>query len=210
MRFQFGRHLLYSARAVQFPVPRMIRSLTLVLSVVFAASLASLAPAQSTEQPTGTITLEDSASGDAAMATRIREILGELDGYDDVTVTVSSGIVTLRGTTIDGATAERLNDLVGRVEGVVAIENEVTETTDVVRRLDPAVDRFRDRLSQLVAFLPLAGVALAAFLLVVMLGLLLARMRWPWDRIAPNAFIADILRMLVRLVFTVGGLVVTS
>ena len=39
---------------------------------------------------------------DAAMAARIRDILAELDGYVDVTVTVTSGIVTLCGTTLDG------------------------------------------------------------------------------------------------------------
>ncbi|WP_293441675.1 hypothetical protein [Planktotalea sp.] len=46
--------------------------------------------------------MEDSAMQDAAMAARIRDILAELDGYVDVTVTVTSGIVTLCGTTLDG------------------------------------------------------------------------------------------------------------
>ena len=164
--------------------------------------------AQETEQPQSAITVEDSAEKDAAIAVRIRDILGELEGYENVTVTVSSGIVTLRGTTVDAATGQRLSELVGRVEGVVAIENEVTETTDVVERLNPAVDRFLARFKQIISFLPLAAVALTAFVLVVFAGLALARMRWPWDRMAPNAFIADIYRQLVRLVFVVGGLVV--
>ena len=133
--------------------------------------------AQTADQPQGTIAVEDSATQDAAIAVRIRDILGELEGYEEVTVTVSSGIVTLRGTTVDAPTAERLNELVGRVEGVVAIENEVTETTDVVARLNPAVERFLARMQQLIALLPLATVALAAFFLVATLGFLLARMR---------------------------------
>ncbi|MCH2165950.1 MAG: mechanosensitive ion channel protein MscS, partial [Marinovum sp.] len=53
--------------------------------------LASFAVAQSDDQPTGTITVDDSASQDAAIAIRIREILAELEGYSDVTVSVSSG-----------------------------------------------------------------------------------------------------------------------
>lgn len=73
------------------------------------------------DQPSGTITISDSATQDAAIAVRIRDILGELDGYADATVSVSFGIVTLRGNTVDTATANRLNDLVARVEGVVAI-----------------------------------------------------------------------------------------
>ena len=61
--------------------------------------------AQGTDQPQGTIEVEDSATQDAAIAVRIRDILGELDGYEEITVTVSSGIVTLRGTTIDAPKA---------------------------------------------------------------------------------------------------------
>ncbi|WP_299043932.1 mechanosensitive ion channel family protein [uncultured Tateyamaria sp.] len=181
----------------------MIRALALFLCL-WALPVA----AQDTSQPQGTITVQDSADQDAAIAVRIRGILGELEGFDGVTVSVSSGIVTLRGTTVDTATADRLNELVGRVEGVVAIENEVSETTDVVARLNPAVERFQDRLSQGVALLPLLAVALLVFVLVLSLGLLLARARYPWDRIAPNAFIANIYRQVVRILFFVAGVVI--
>lgn len=177
---------------------------------MFCAVLMLAQPAlpQTADQPTGTIAVDDSAAQDAAIAVRIRDILGELEGYDDVTVTVTSGIVALRGTTLDGAAAQRLNELVSRVAGVVAIENEVTETTDVARRLNPAIERFQARMLQIVAFLPLAGVAALAFALVVFAGFVIARMRQPWDRLAPNAFISDIYRQILRLAFVVGGLVV--
>src|SRR5690606_2541954 len=103
-----------------------------------------------------TITVNDSADTDAAIANRIRDILHELEGYGDVSVTVSSGIVTLRGTTLDATAALQLNDLVGRVEGVVAIRNQVAETMVVMDRLNPAVQRFQTRMWQIAAFLPLA------------------------------------------------------
>lgn len=181
----------------------MMRALALVLCLCAVPVWA-----QDTSQPSGTITVQDSATQDAAIAVRIRDILTELEGFDGVTVSVSSGIVTLRGTTVDTATAGRLNDLVGRVEGVVAINNEVEETTDVVARLNPAVERFQARLTQAIALLPLLAVAILAFALVLTLGLLLARARYPWDRIAPNAFIANLYRQVVRIVFFVGGVVI--
>lgn len=178
--------------------------------IILALCLCLTTPvfAQTSDQPTGTISVDDSAQQDAAIATRIRDILEELEGYEDVTVTVSSGIVTLRGTTIDATTAEGLNDLAGRVEGVVAIRNQVTETTDVARKLNPALDRFEKRLMDFIAWSPLLAIAVAAFLIVVFLGMLIARMRQPWNRIAPNAFIADILRQIIRLAFVVAGIVV--
>ncbi|MEL7098358.1 MAG: mechanosensitive ion channel family protein [Pseudomonadota bacterium] len=183
----------------------MIRAFLLVL--LLALPLGARAQ-DTTSQPSGSIAVQDSAQQDAAIAVRIRDILGELEGYGNVTVTVSSGIVTLRGTTIDAATAARLNELVARVEGVVAIENEVTETTDVVERLNPLVERLQNRATQAVAFLPLAGIALSTFALIVVLGFWIARARWPWDRLAPNAFIADIYRQIVRLAAILGGIVV--
>jgi len=164
--------------------------------------------AQSKGQPSGTIEIEDSAETDAAIATRIREIMAQLNGYSDVTVTVSSGIVTLRGETADTEHAIRLNELAGRVAGVVAIENDVVETMDLTERLNPAVTRFQKRITQTIAFLPLLAVALAVFLLILFLGVLIARARQPWDRLAPNAFIANIFRQLVFIFFAIGGMVI--
>jgi small-conductance mechanosensitive channel len=179
-----------------------------ILALLLCLILPFSALAQTADQPTGTITLTDDASADAAIANRIRDILGELQGYEDISVTVSSGIVTLRGTTLDPGKATRLNELTSRVEGVVAIENAVQESTDVVERLNPAVERFRIRAVQLIAFLPLALVALSVFVLVVIFGFWLARRQQPWDRLSPNAFIADIYRQIIRLLFVIGGLVI--
>ena len=178
----------------------------LFLILLFLA-LPLSAHAQEATQPDTTISVENSAQQDAAIAVRIREIIHQLDGYDNVAVYVSDGIVTLRGTTLDAATADALTGLVARVEGVVAIENDVRETTDVVERLTPAVERLWNRMEQTIAFLPLLGIALLAGLLVMWIGVLVARLRNPWDRIAPNAFIADIYRQIVRLFFGVMGIV---
>jgi small-conductance mechanosensitive channel len=164
--------------------------------------------AQSSDQPSGTITVSDSAAQDAAIATRIRDILAELEGYGDVTVSASSGIVTLRGSTLDTVAANRLNELVSRVEGVVAIKNEVIQTVDVGQRLDPAFDRFLERGSRLLSFAPLALVAVSLFVLVILLGFAIARLKYPWERLAPNAFIADLYRQIVRIAFVIGGLVI--
>ncbi|WP_109468842.1 mechanosensitive ion channel domain-containing protein [Albibacillus kandeliae] len=172
-----------------------------------AQTTSAPAPSTTGAQPDGSIAVEDSAAQDAAIATRLRAILAGLEGYDHVTVTVASGIVTLRGTTLDSASATRLNDIASRVEGVVAIRNELAETTDVVERLNPALQRFRGRVLQFVAFLPLLSIALAAFALICALGFWIASWRNPWERIAPNAFIAEIYRQVLRIGFVLGGVV---
>lgn len=183
----------------------MIRPL---LAMLLAALLCGPAFAQTEgSQPNGAISVESERAQDFAIRDRIMDILGQLDGYDDVRATVSSGIVTLRGSVVDASRITALNDLVVRVDGVVAIENTVTENTDVVERLNPALERMQDRMEQAIAVSPLILVALSAGVLMIAFGLWLARRRWPWDAIAPNAFIADIYRQVVRLAFFVLGIV---
>ncbi len=177
------------------------------LFLIFALFIAVALPAPA-QEATGTIATETSAQQDAAIALRIREILGELGNYEDVTVTVSEGVVTLRGTTTSAVEAVALDPLASRVAGVVAVRNQVTETTDIGDRLNPAIDRFRARLDQFIAFVPLALIAGAAFALVVFFGFALARMRQPWERLAPNTFIAEIYRQLLRIAFVIFGIVI--
>ncbi|HCQ63704.1 MAG TPA: mechanosensitive ion channel protein MscS [Rhodobacteraceae bacterium] len=191
----------------------LIRTFFLLLAVLFSAPLGGpfIAPVIAQD---GTITTEKGASAatqaqtDAAIATRIRDILHELDGYEDVTVAVKAGIVTLRGTTLDAALVDELGTLTSRVEGVVAIENEVMLSTSVSDRLAPVWERLVARAQQTVAFLPLIAVALIAFVIVLWIGFHLARRRQPWERLAPNAFIADIYRNIVRLLTVIAGVVV--
>lgn len=159
----------------------------------------------------GTISTDtgaDQGVQDAAIATKIRDIFNELNAYSDVTVTVNEGIVTLRGTTLSASGHEELQQLVGRVDGVIAIENEVHLTTDLSKRLNPAMERFQERLVQLFAVLPLLAIALTAFVLVALLGMALARMKQPWERLAPNAFVAEIYRTVIRIAAVLGGMVV--
>lgn len=135
-----------------------------LIAVLFA--LLPALPAMTQEAPSGTITTEDTGVLDANIAVRIREILSELGNYEDVTVIVSDGVVTLRGTTNSLTEAQALDELITRIEGVVAIKNDVTETTDIRRRLDPAIERFMNRMEQLAIQLPLALIALTVFLVI--------------------------------------------
>lgn len=187
----------------------MSRLAPLFLALVLGAIAPAAAFAQQTPAPaTGpAIQLENDAATDAAIATRLRGILSELDGYDDVTVTVREGIVTFRGTAVDGAAIAQLGEIANRLSEVITVRNQVAETTAVAERLDPAMERLRARWRQVVATLPLLSVAAAVFVAVAAIGWLITRWRGPWRRLAPNGFIADIYRQLVRLGFVLAGLV---
>lgn len=184
----------------------MIRFISLVLLVLHL--VAAPVAAQDASGPSGPITTVSDAELDAAIATRIREILGELGGYEDVTVTVNEGIVTLRGETASALEADTLGDIVNRIEGVVQVRNQVSQTADLARQLNPALERFERRVTQVVAFLPILAIACLVFLAIVFLGFFIARRNRPFNRIAPNAFIADLMRQVVRLAFIIIAIVV--
>jgi len=184
-------------------------SLVRLIFLIIAVSIAGPGASQEgTTGTNGTIKAISDAATDAAIAVRIREILAELGGYEDVTVTVAEGIVTLRGTTASATEASGLTSLVTRIENVVAIKNEVTETTDIVRRLNPAIDRFQARLDQLITILPLMLISAAVFVSISSVGWLISSRRQPWNRIAPNLFIADLYRQIIMIVFVVIAMVV--
>ncbi|MEJ6397478.1 mechanosensitive ion channel domain-containing protein [Yoonia sp. 208BN28-4] len=179
-----------------------MRILTL-LCLLFTLALPAAA-----QEANGTITTENTDQLDANIANRIRDILSELGNYGDVSVTVSEGIVTFRGTATSAIEATELGPLANRVEGVVAVKNEVTETTDIAERLNPAVERFRARIDQFLVFLPLAAIAGVVFFIIVLIGMRIARARQPWERLAPNAFIADLFRHIVRIIFVIAAIVI--
>ena len=188
----------------------MPRLAPLLLALFLGALLPAKASAQEPPpaEPGPAIQLENDAETDAAIATRLRGILEELGGYSNVTVTVNEGIVTLRGTVVDAEAVAELERIAGRLAGVVTLRNQVAETTDVAERLDPAMERLRARWRQVIAALPLLSVAGAAFAAVAVIGWLITSWRGPWKRLAPNGFIADIYRQIVRLGFVLAGLVV--
>ncbi|MFT5798401.1 MAG: small conductance mechanosensitive channel, partial [Candidatus Azotimanducaceae bacterium] len=175
--------------------------------IIISLSLLIALPAFAQDEG-NTISASSSTQQDATIATRIRDILDALGHSNDITVMVDDGVVTLRGTANSAPEVTQTAEVAGRVEGVVAVRNDVTETTEIGRRLDPAIDRFRARLDQLIAFIPLAIIGSAIFAGIVIIGFAIARMRQPWHRLAPNTFIAELYRQLVRLVFLVGALVI--
>ncbi len=180
-----------------------IRVIILCIVVGFGApSIATVAQAQ---ENGGAIAAGDAAIDDRTIELRIEEIFNELDGLGDVSVVVRSGVVTLRGIVAEAQLADRAESLASRVDGVVAVTNEIEEETSVTERLVPVYERLEGRTIQVLNYLPLALVALFFWIVVGTVGFLIAARDWPWNRIAPNAFIAHLIRQLVRILFVVVG-----
>ncbi|MBQ4825500.1 mechanosensitive ion channel [Leisingera sp. HS039] len=158
-------------------------------------------------QTDGLIEVGDAAVRDSAILSRIEKLLAEIEGYGAVTVSVSEGVVRITGQVIDNAAQDRLTQIVNRVAGVVAIENETEISGTLEERLAPAVDRIAARTRNLLANGPIFLVAVTAFFLVAAGGWLLTTRIGIWTRLAPNPFIADVYRAVARIMFILTGLV---
>ena len=165
-------------------------------------------PAPTNGDTKTTITVETDVVSDLAIERRILNIFDEIAHLRRVQVSVDAGVVRLRGKVLTAEAIDEAATLASRVEGVVTVKNELAQATSLRERLTPAWTRFLDRLAQMIALAPLIAVAAVAFLIFVGAGWLLARLSWPWDAMAPNGFVADLYRQIVKISFGAAGLVV--
>ncbi|RMH49359.1 MAG: BON domain-containing protein [Alphaproteobacteria bacterium] len=195
-------------KAISRGLPRAVLP-ALVALLVAAASPAARAQGQeppADAAPSARIAAETAPEADRRIAARLRGILDELGGYDGVRIRVADGVVHLDGEVADNAARARLETIAGRIEGVVAVENAVALPRDLDRRLTPAIDRLGGRLRALGEGAPLLLVALAAGGLIAFGGWWLAGRTRLWQRLAPNAFVAEVYLMLARLGLLLLGL----
>lgn len=180
----------------------------LLLAVLLLPPTAGFAQTAPDAEPTDeAIAVGYSAPNDAAIQTRLSNLLDEFGGYADVQVTVTEGIVTLTGDVIDNAAQDQLAELVNRVDGVIAITDNTRVNGTLEELLAPAAERIIDRIQNLLTNVPIFLVAAAAFLVIAVSGWLLTTRITLWNRIAPNRFIGDIYRAVARIAFVLLGVV---
>ena len=190
----------------------MVAAAMLALAALLAPPVSAAlpaAPAPESEPAAGETTpIADTpeAGSDERIARRIGGIFRELPAFADVEVSASEGVVTLSGTVPAEEDIARAEAIAGRVSGVVTVENRLER--DVSVDSGAAVAGLGDRFDGLVRMLPLIGVALAVWLVIALLGYLIAGLGRIWRRLAPNSFLAELIASAIRFVFVIGGLVV--
>jgi small-conductance mechanosensitive channel len=146
-------------------------------------------------------------NADEKIAQRIRDIFGELPVFGDVSVAVSEGVVDLSGTVPDADAIDRAGNIAGRVSGVVTVENSLERNLSVEENLS-ILSRMSEFGKDFWGFVPLLLVAALVASAIGAVGYLIAGFTSFWNWVAPNRFLADLLRSAVRFVFVIGGLVI--
>ncbi|WP_260482228.1 mechanosensitive ion channel domain-containing protein [Sphingomicrobium flavum] len=191
----------------------MIRLLALTL-VLFAAPATAIplggdaaAEEAAPAEPSQAIEDVQDDGADERIAERISGIFAELPALSAVTVSVEEGVVSLDGTVADQADIDRAAAIAGRVTGVVTVENGLERDLSLDSGVGGLVS-LGDRFNDLVALLPLIGLALGVAIIIVMLGYLLASFSALWRRITPNSFLAELVASAIRFASVVLALVV--
>ncbi|WP_020400151.1 mechanosensitive ion channel family protein [Kordiimonas gwangyangensis] len=167
---------------------------------IILSALALTAPLRAQEASIG--------RDDRAIEAQIEAVYASYDRFSQVEAAVSAGVVTLSGTVLETAQISEAEELARKVGGVIDVENHITLDTSVAERVRPAFERLHERTTQAISMLPLIGVGIVVFAVIISLGFILTRFEWPYSRIAPNEFVEDLLRQLVRIVFFIVAFVV--
>ena len=157
--------------------------------------------------PQTTITIDDDAIADDAIQSRIENIFGELDDLKAVTVSVNEGVVTLSGEAANAATADKAQRLAERMDGVVAVQDEINRTLAVRDNVAPVFSQIQGYIQNFIKALPLIFIGLAVVTLFTLFGGFLARRDGLWARIAPNPFLAELLAQAVRVILFFIGVI---
>ncbi len=156
------------------------------------------------EQP---IEQEQEPGEDERISQRIKAIFGQLPDYENVQVRVEEGVVFLSGTLPDAETIDEAVGIAELVSGVVTVENAIERDLSVEENLS-ILGQARELIDSSIILLPLLAVAVLVALIIGALGYIIAGFGALWKRIAPNAFLAELIRSAIRFVFVVGGIVI--
>lgn len=150
---------------------------------------------------------EQTRVNDQEIRQRITGIFSEIDGLQDLTVSVSQGVVTLSGDAPNEKKAQQAISLSNRLSDVVTVNDDINRTLAVEDNVTPVVKTLKDQAAAAIKAAPLMLMALLAFAVVAWFGRWLSRRKAIWQRITPNPFVAELLSQTVKVVFLVLGLI---
>ncbi len=178
-----------------------------LLLILFALPVPSLM-AQEEERLDTPINVTTDPGSDARIMQRLGNIYSNLEGLQNIEVVVEEGIVTLRGEIGERADEEKALELAARTADVVSVENELVYNRDVGNKLQAIWQDLAQKGIGLLQFLPVLVVALLVFVAFWFFARWLTRERGYFARWAPNVFIGDLIRQIVRVAVTVVGLII--
>ena len=156
------------------------------------------------------IHVDDAGPTDVQIEQRLQEIYGEVEGLETVVVDSKVGVVTLSGQVLRTELADEAEELAAAVEGVVAVQNEISRDNRLSHQVRPLVTRLKNIAKGVLVNLPLLLLALVVVVLFWWLGGRVSRSMRISPKWAPNLFVGDLVRFSARLLLTLIGIMLAA
>ena len=143
---------------------------------------------------------------DERILAQVTARLARSASFRHISPSVQAGVAVLSGTVPDNESRQLAAKVVGAVEGVVAVENQLTLAADFNARLRETWEIFKDRVTRFVAAIPLMLVAVLIVFVANGLGGWLSRHLGVVRLDSHNPFLGTVVRRGVRAGFLVVGL----
>lgn len=125
-----------------------------------------------------------------------------------ITPAVQAGVATLRGSVPDNEARQLATKVVAAVDGVVAVENQLTLAADFGARLHETWELLKDRAARAVAAIPLLITAIVVVVVMHWLGGWLAKHLHVVRLNSRNPFLGTVIRRGVRAAFLIVGILI--
>lgn len=184
----------------------LVACLMLVAGLATAGGPAWGRTAEPVQEPPA-IRIDSDAGSDAAIASRLGRIYAQFDALSGVEVRVAEGVVILDGMVADRADLDQAEAIAGRVEGVVAVRNEIEASVQLGERVSPFLQQLTALWQSTLDSGPLVLLSLLIVAACVGLGWWAASFNRFWRGLTPNPFVGDLLAQLVRALSLIVGIV---
>lgn len=145
---------------------------------------------------------------DQAIESRLADILEVIESYQDVEVQVSSGVVILSGSVPSARSGRDLVALASRVEGVIYVQNLLSEQMDLSTRVQPTRQKIQELSASLIRSLPIVLVAILTIIVFWLIGQW-AGNRGTWlHRLGFTELAADLGERIIRILIVGIGFLI--
>ncbi len=142
---------------------------------------------------------------DEQIQQQLNAIFVVVPSLSNVQASVEAGVVHLEGETLEPEATSRAITLAESIDGVIFVDNQISETTRVTERLAPAWDKTNEVGRAIVRHLPIMGLGLVVLLFFWFVSRFVAR-RIPLPQLKETPLAQDFVRQLIRWVMVIVGI----
>lgn len=148
------------------------------------------------------------SSQDEMLESKLRAIFADVSSFTQVKVDVSAGVVHLTGRVPTKEEQEKLTALVGKMDGVIYVDNQTQEITQLAERISPAAEKAKQLVQTTISKLPLYGLGVVIFFFFWWLSGAITGWSFLFKRWADKPLVREIIKQILRTVIFVTGILI--